>query len=95
MFLGIEVGMVGAICRTPFWNRLFGKETLKSNGRPPSDTQLCLGQVSGILVPIGLFALTFTTYASVPWPISNSNYPSILILPRASIVYSALSAFEV
>ncbi|KZP06803.1 hypothetical protein FIBSPDRAFT_876196, partial [Athelia psychrophila] len=76
MFLGIEVGMAGAICRIPHWNstRLFGRETLKSNGRPPPETQLCLGQVSGILVPIGLFALTFTTYASVPWIVPNSNY---------------------
>ncbi|KZP15700.1 hypothetical protein FIBSPDRAFT_866830, partial [Athelia psychrophila] len=49
MFLGIEVGMVGAIRRIPFWNRLFGKETLKSNGRHPPETQLYMGQVGGIL----------------------------------------------
>ncbi|KZP15705.1 hypothetical protein FIBSPDRAFT_76288 [Athelia psychrophila] len=95
MFLGIKMGMVGAICRIQFWNRLFGKETLKSNGRPPPETQLYMGQVDGILVPIGLFAFAFTTYASVPWIIPNSKYSVHPILLRALVVYSELSAFEV
>ncbi|KZP27220.1 hypothetical protein FIBSPDRAFT_854045 [Athelia psychrophila] len=53
---------------------VFGRETLKSNCHHPPETQLCMGQVGGILVPIGLFVLTFTTYASVPWAILNYNY---------------------
>ncbi|KZP26885.1 hypothetical protein FIBSPDRAFT_854220 [Athelia psychrophila] len=28
MFLGTEVGVVGAICRIPYWNPLFEKEML-------------------------------------------------------------------
>ncbi|KZP06544.1 hypothetical protein FIBSPDRAFT_764258, partial [Athelia psychrophila] len=64
--LGIEVGVVGTICHIPFWNRLFAKETLKSNGRPPPETPLYMGQFGRILVPIGLFAFAFKTYASVP-----------------------------
>ncbi|KZP27151.1 hypothetical protein FIBSPDRAFT_948797 [Athelia psychrophila] len=69
------------------WGWLFGKETLKSNGHPPPETQLYMGQVGGILVLIGLFALMFTTYASVPWVTLNSNYrmyvpPSSFLLDR-------------
>ncbi|KZP11337.1 hypothetical protein FIBSPDRAFT_871452, partial [Athelia psychrophila] len=48
--------------------------TLKFNGRPPPEAQLYMGQVGRILVPIGLFTLPFTTYASVPWIVPNSNY---------------------
>ncbi|KZP06313.1 hypothetical protein FIBSPDRAFT_902889 [Athelia psychrophila] len=28
---------------------------------------MCMGQVGGILVPVGLFALAFAAYTSVPW----------------------------
>ncbi|KZP27240.1 hypothetical protein FIBSPDRAFT_322413 [Athelia psychrophila] len=64
--------------------------------RPPSpETPLYMGQVGGILVLIGLFAPTFTTYVSVPWIVPKSNYCVHPILLRALVIYSELSAFEV
>ncbi|KZP19408.1 MFS general substrate transporter [Athelia psychrophila] len=81
-FLGIGVGMISAICCMPFWNRLFEREMLKFDGRPPPETRLYMGQVGGILVPIGLFALAFTTYASVPWIV-----PIIASIPFGAGMY--------
>ncbi|KZP20629.1 MFS general substrate transporter [Athelia psychrophila] len=81
-FLGIGLGMVGAIACMPFWNRLFERETLRFKGHPPPETRLYMGQVGGILVPIGLFWLAFTTYASVPWIV-----PIIASIPFGAGVY--------
>jgi hypothetical protein len=33
--------------------RLFARETLKFNGKPPPEVRLYMGQVGGVLVPIG------------------------------------------
>lgn len=43
-----------------------------------------MGQVGGVLVPIGLFWLAFTTYASVPWIvpiIASIPYVTLLSYP--------------
>ncbi|KZP29647.1 MFS general substrate transporter [Athelia psychrophila] len=66
-FLGIGLGMIIAVATEPFWNILFAHEEKKYNGHPPPETRLYMGQVGGILVPIGLVWLAFTTYARVPW----------------------------
>ncbi|KAG2151542.1 major facilitator superfamily domain-containing protein [Suillus clintonianus] len=66
-FIGIGLGMVSAISTQPFWNRLFAREAAKYNGDPPPETRLIMGQVGGILVPVGLFCLAFTTYPQVHW----------------------------
>ena len=36
-------------------------------GDPPAEFRLLMGQVGGILVPLALFALAFSTYHSAPW----------------------------
>ncbi|KAF9777403.1 MFS general substrate transporter [Thelephora terrestris] len=54
-FLGIGVGMILASLSQPYWNSV----------RPES--RLIMGQVGGILIPIGLFWIAFTTYRSVHW----------------------------
>ncbi|KII93520.1 hypothetical protein PLICRDRAFT_152327 [Plicaturopsis crispa FD-325 SS-3] len=62
-FLGIAIGMIIALCTQPIWNKIY-----KNAGpNPPPETRLYMGQVGGILIPVGLFWIAFTTYPSVPW----------------------------
>ena len=39
----------------------------KYNGHVPPENLLIMGQVGGILAPIGLYWMAFTTYKSVHW----------------------------
>ncbi|OCH93586.1 MFS general substrate transporter [Obba rivulosa] len=66
-FLGIGIGMVIAVALQPFWNRFNRREAEKYNGNPPPEVLLVMGQVGGVLAPLGLFWLAFTTYKSVHW----------------------------
>lgn len=66
-FIGIGLGMLSAISTQPLWNRLYAREAAKHNGDPPPEMRLIMGQVGGILVPVGLFWLAFTTYPQVHW----------------------------
>ncbi|KAF8547289.1 MFS general substrate transporter [Imleria badia] len=66
-FLGIGIGMFAALSTQPLWNTLFAREAAKYDGHPPPEVRLIMGQVGGILVPIGLFWLAFTTYRNVQW----------------------------
>jgi len=81
-FLGIGLGMVLALATQPFWNRFNHREGLKYNGKPPPETRLVMGQVGGILAPLGLFWLAFTTYPAVPWIV-----PIIASIPFGAGVY--------
>ncbi|KAF9236541.1 major facilitator superfamily domain-containing protein [Melanogaster broomeanus] len=81
-FLGMGIGMFAAISTQPFWNRLFTRESAKFNGNAPPEVRLIMGQVGGILVPISLFWLAFTTYPQVHWIV-----PIIGTIPFGSGVY--------
>ncbi|KIM74731.1 hypothetical protein PILCRDRAFT_827934 [Piloderma croceum F 1598] len=81
-FLGIGFGMITAISSQPFWNRLFANESLKFNGKPPPEIRLYMGQLGGILVPIGLFWLAFTSYPHIHWIV-----PIIASIPFGAGVY--------
>ncbi|EIM86273.1 MFS general substrate transporter [Stereum hirsutum FP-91666 SS1] len=61
-FSGIGLGMILALCSQPYWNAY-----RKLHGSIPPEEVLHIGQVGGILAPIGLFWLAFTTYPSVHW----------------------------
>ncbi|KAF9000016.1 major facilitator superfamily domain-containing protein [Cyathus striatus] len=66
-FLGIGVGMLLAISTQPYWNRFYRRESRKNGGTLPPEARLFMGEIGGVLVPIGLFWLAFTTYKQVPW----------------------------
>ncbi|TFY74495.1 hypothetical protein EWM64_g9517, partial [Hericium alpestre] len=65
-FLGIGLGMAMGLATQPYWNRKF-REYKAKHGDPPPEFRLKMGQVGGILVPIGLYWLAFTTYRHVHW----------------------------
>ncbi|KAG1809201.1 major facilitator superfamily domain-containing protein [Suillus subaureus] len=74
-FIGIGLGMLSAISTQPLWNREY-------DGDPPPEMRLIMGQVGGILVPVGLFWLAFTTYPQVHW-----IAPIIASVPFGSGIY--------
>ncbi|TFK32753.1 major facilitator superfamily domain-containing protein [Crucibulum laeve] len=81
-FLGIGLGMLIAISTQPYWNNLYRRESERNGGNVPPEARLFMGEVGGILVPIGLFWLAFTTYSGVPWIV-----PIIASIPFGSGIY--------
>ncbi|TFY69956.1 hypothetical protein EVG20_g2924 [Dentipellis fragilis] len=65
-FLGIGLGQLLGLATQPYWNSKFARYKEK-HGDPPPELHLQLGQVGGILVPVSLFWLAFTTYRHVHW----------------------------
>jgi len=86
-FLGIGIGMLAGLSSQPFWNRLFARESSKFEDNPPPEIRLYMGQLGGILVPIGLFWLAFTTYSHVHWIV-----PIISSIPFGAGVYFAFTS---
>ncbi|KAF8193757.1 MFS general substrate transporter [Pholiota molesta] len=66
-FLGIGVGMIMSISTQPFWNRYYRRTAEKHGGTVPPESRLLMGEIGGVLIPLGLFWLAFTTYHGVPW----------------------------
>ncbi|KAG7093210.1 hypothetical protein E1B28_006897 [Marasmius oreades] len=66
-FLGIGIGMAGAMPTQLLWNRILAKQASKHNGHLPPEAHLLKGELGGVLVPLGLFWLAFTTYPHVHW----------------------------
>ncbi|KAJ3891157.1 MFS general substrate transporter [Lentinula edodes] len=66
-FLGIGLGMLCGLASQPYWNRVFAREAEKNGGVAPPEARLYMGEIGGILTPLGLYFLAFTTYSSVHW----------------------------
>ncbi|KAF8147884.1 major facilitator superfamily domain-containing protein [Crassisporium funariophilum] len=81
-FLGIGAGMIIAISTQPYWNRLYARAARENGGNVPPETRLIMGEVGGVLVPLGLFWLAFTTFRGVPWII-----PIIASIPFGAGIY--------
>ncbi|KAF8060262.1 major facilitator superfamily domain-containing protein [Lyophyllum atratum] len=81
-FLGIGLGMVLAISSQPYWNRLFEREAAKHEGEAPPEIRLIMGQLGGVLVPVGLFWLAFTSFPRIHWIV-----PIIGSVPFGSGIY--------
>ncbi|KAH7882587.1 major facilitator superfamily domain-containing protein [Phlebopus sp. FC_14] len=70
-----------------FTSRLFAREAAKFDGNPPPEVRLIMGQVGGVLVPISLFWLAFTTYSHVHW-----IAPIIASAPFGTGIYFSFTA---
>ncbi|KAF8659474.1 hypothetical protein AX16_001841 [Volvariella volvacea WC 439] len=81
-FLGIGFGMILAISTQPYWNRLYARHAKANNGLIPPETRLIMGQLGGVLVPLGLYWLAFTTYPHIHWIV-----PIIASIPFGSGIY--------
>jgi len=67
-FQGIAVGMLLGLCTMPFWNRRYRRyKDAHGEEDPPAEFRLLMGQVGGVLVPLSLFWLAFSTYRGEHW----------------------------
>lgn len=74
-FLGIVVGLVGALLTNPLWKKNYDRLAAKANAnlqgenaqKPDPELRLPPAILGGILVPISLFWVGWTTYPSVHW----------------------------
>ncbi|KAJ3883763.1 MFS general substrate transporter [Lentinula edodes] len=81
-FLGIGLGMIIGLATQPFWNNFIAKESEKNGGICPPEARLFAGEVGGVLIPLSLYWLAFTTYPSVPWIV-----PIIASIPFGSGIF--------
>ncbi|KAF8188317.1 MFS general substrate transporter [Pholiota molesta] len=81
-FLGIGVGMIMACLTQPLWNRFYERTAKANGGTLPPESRLVMGEIGGVLIPIGLFWLAFTTYHDVPWVI-----PILASVPFGAGIY--------
>ncbi|KAJ4488176.1 MFS general substrate transporter [Lentinula aciculospora] len=81
-FLGIGLGMVLGLATQPFWNHFIAKESEKNGGVCPPEARLFAGEVGGVLIPLSLYWLAFTTYPTVPWIV-----PVIASVPFGSGIF--------
>ena len=104
-FLGIGVGLVIGALSQPFWNRYHAYnlpsttdltslyrlaiKEIQEHGTIRPEFRLIMGQVGGVLMPVGLFWIAFTTYRSVHWIV-----PIIASIPfGVGILYCFISTF--
>ncbi|CAA7261303.1 unnamed protein product [Cyclocybe aegerita] len=88
-FLGIGVGMLMAIFTQHLFNLMYHRAAAENKGIIPPETRLVMGEIGGILVPLSLYWIAFTTYQSVPWIV-----PIIASIPfGAGIYYVFTSTF--
>ncbi|KAE9405828.1 MFS general substrate transporter [Gymnopus androsaceus JB14] len=81
-FLGMGVGIICAMPTQRYFNKLVARDAKINGGMAPPESRLYMGEVGAILVPLSLFFIAFTTYASVPWPV-----PIIASIPFGSGLY--------
>lgn len=102
-FLGLVVGLLAGFLSNPFWHRNYERLVAKANAnvpvgeklpKPEPELRLIPAILGGILIPISLFWVGWTTYPSVHWivPIVGSvlfgagSVLSSLQIPLTSIL---------
>lgn len=66
-FLGVAVGMIGAVTYSIFDNKRYARIVDAHGGFAPPEARLPPTMLGGIMVPIGLFWFAWTNYASIHW----------------------------
>ncbi|PVH72068.1 MFS general substrate transporter [Cadophora sp. DSE1049] len=69
-FIGVAVGMIGAVCYSIFDNKRYIKIDAKHNGNAPPEARLPPALIGSIALPIGLFWFAWTNYPSIHWSVS-------------------------
>ncbi|KAF5392197.1 hypothetical protein D9757_001521 [Collybiopsis confluens] len=86
-FLGIGIGIVCAMPTQSYFNKLVARDARLNGGSAPPESRLYMGEIGAVLVPLSLFWLSFTTYASVPWIV-----PIIASIPFGTGLYYVFTA---
>lgn len=62
-FIGLDIGFVIAMATQPLWNRYQAKLAARYKSNPPPEMWLKMGQVGGILTPIGELLPCYLKYS--------------------------------
>jgi len=92
-FLGLFVGMISGILSDPFWARIHTRLIQRNNGISEPEFRLASGVLGGLLVPIGLFWFSWTTYKTIHWIVPI--IASVLFGAGTLLVFSAVFTFLV
>ncbi|PWN46595.1 MFS general substrate transporter [Violaceomyces palustris] len=95
-FIGIGVGMALALSSMPYWSKRYDRAVMESGGRggqAQPEERLPVGMVGAILMPLGMFWFSFTTYPSIPWIVPI--LASIPIGAGISLIYMAVFTYTV
>jgi len=66
-FLGVAVGMIGAVAYSTWDNKRYAKVSDEYQGFAPPEARLPICMIGGIAIPIGLFWFAWTNYPSIHW----------------------------
>lgn len=66
-FLGIMVGMIGAVAYSIFDNKRYVKVEDKHGGFAPPEARLFPCLIASVAIPVGLFWFAWTNYPSIHW----------------------------
>lgn len=73
-FLGVMVGMIGAVLYTIVYdNKRYAAISDKNSGFAPPEARLPACMLGGILIPVGLFWFAWTNSPSIHWIVSASS----------------------
>ncbi|KAH9890572.1 MFS general substrate transporter [Cubamyces lactineus] len=93
-FLGFGCGMLSALAAQPYWNGVFRRQAIKYNGHPPPEVRLIIAQVGGILAPIGLFIVAFTTYKQVHWIAGSAPFGAVMYYIFSGVFTYLVTAYR-
>lgn len=66
-FLGIAVGMMGAVAYSAYDNTRYGKISAANGGHAPPEARLPPALIGSVLLPIGLFWFAWTNGSNIHW----------------------------
>ncbi|EPQ30350.1 uncharacterized protein PFL1_01876 [Pseudozyma flocculosa PF-1] len=92
-FVGIGLGQLVALASMPYWARKYAAAREAGGGVAPPEARLPVAMAGALIMPVGLFAFAFTSYASVPWIVPI--LASILIGLAIGLTYISIFSFTV
>ncbi|KAK0387064.1 hypothetical protein NLU13_5377 [Sarocladium strictum] len=69
-FLGVMVGMIGAVIYSLLDNKRYVRVEMENDGLAPPEARLPPGIVGSFAIPLGLFWFAWTNYTSIHWIVS-------------------------
>jgi multidrug resistance protein len=69
-FIGVMVGMMGAVVYSLFDNKRYNKVADKHDNKAPPEARLPPAMIGSIALPVGLFWFAWTNYPSIHWSVS-------------------------
>jgi multidrug resistance protein len=69
-FIGVMVGMMGAVVYSLFDNKRYNKVADKHDNKAPPEARLPPAMIGSVALPVGLFWFAWTNYPNIHWSVS-------------------------